>query len=458
MHILRKSCVRSAGTRADKSPDRTRNRSSKMGQRHRWITQRAMLRALILPGDGCARDARANTHDRELDGWPKLEGLCIRCLCVCVLFARPELHRARCVPRGVSIILYGPMSATNVVENRIGKKRRTIIIQTVFCIQKTITSEDNTLIDKRMFHYYALMLIECHGPILWRNRRWIRMRSHSFFLPAMILTKSEPLLRMNFRRTIASIRRSVQSFESREKLREAANDLTFTGKEAGLFSASPALFLRSARIYITCRHVYTHTQHAYSPIYRGGNLEIHGRLSTCRFLSILAMRVWCAVSFPPRGSLIVPNFFFFRYRFSPCCAPNFEPKKMALVSRGHWPGLEEASTAIGLSIFHTSETETSRAEPSRVDYSTTNIYSLSSTFCIVDLDGALTAVPFSWSSSSILEICIYSNQVGVLIYLRNLDTASPLRTGNHRGCCRLLASCDFPTWSFDRESLLPFAM
>lgn len=110
-----------------------------------------------------------------------------------------------------------------------------------------------------------------------------------------------------------------------ERPREsAARDLTFTDKEAGVY------FPRSSyarRAYMSHAVIYTHTQHAYSPIYREGNLEIHGRLSTCRFLPSPRMRVWCAIFSPPRGSLVVPHiflsFFLSAPNFSPRCAPNF---------------------------------------------------------------------------------------------------------------------------------------
>lgn len=100
----------------------------------------------------------------------------------------------------------------------------------------------------------------------------------------MIPTESES--RMNFRRT--KIARSVQSSESGWERLRAINIHGQRG--ARLFSASIALFLRSARVCIACRmyHAYIHT-HAIlilAPIYRGGNLEIHGRLSTCRFLPV----------------------------------------------------------------------------------------------------------------------------------------------------------------------------
>jgi len=167
---------------------------------------------------------------------------------------------------------------------------------------------------------------------------------------------------MNFRSTkIARTQRSVQNSdcESRGKLRE----LTFMDKEARIYFPRSS-YARHTYMCVAC-HVYTHTdvQHAYLPIYREGNLEIHGRLSTCRFLPVSqCVCVRCDLLSPSQIPQSPSYLFLFRHRFSSYCALWVRAKKAALVPRGHWPGLEEARTAIGLSTFRTGEAETSRAE------------------------------------------------------------------------------------------------
>jgi len=63
MHTL---CVKSAGTRTDKPL-----RSNLKIVYQKWVNDIGELcnapRSFARFGDGCARDARANAHDRELD-------------------------------------------------------------------------------------------------------------------------------------------------------------------------------------------------------------------------------------------------------------------------------------------------------------------------------------------------------------------------------------------------------
>jgi len=83
------------------------------------------------------------------------------------------------------------------------------------------------------------------------------------------------------------------------------------------------------------------------------------------FLVRIAMLVWCCLLSPSRIPL--PYLFFsLSTLFAVLCIELWIcVKKMALVPRGHWPGLEEARITIGLSTFRTGEAKTSEAEPIR---------------------------------------------------------------------------------------------
>lgn len=119
------------------------------------------------------------------------------------------------------------------------------------------------------------------------------------------------------------------------------------------------------------------------------------RVVSCVFI---AMR---ARSSPPRRRLASSLF------FSTRCAANFEhvrrkrPWSHAAIGRAQ----KKPRSAIGPSTFRTDErTERNRACARRHRRTFAGSHApLAGTLCIIDLDGALTVVPFPWPPSSVLE-------------------------------------------------------
>lgn len=151
------------------------------------------------------------------------------------------------------------------------------------------------------------------------------MRSHSRSFFRRRFSRNRSLLRMNFRRTkIARTRCSVQSFESREELREAVNDLTFTGKEAGVYFPRPQRSSYARRAYISHAVMHTHTYktRVLADLSRGQPRDSRSSLHVS-FLSRDACVTRGGSSLPLAHS---PPYLlsFFRHRFSPLCAPNFK--------------------------------------------------------------------------------------------------------------------------------------
>lgn len=187
--------------------------------------------------------------------------------------------------------------------------------------------------------------------------------------------------------------------ESDARKRETIN---IRGQRRASIFRIPALFLRSGAYVCVRACCYIHT---YSPIYRGGNLEISRspRVVSCAYRDACVVR---SLLLPPRTPRFTILFFSLFFLFLPstplsvalCNELRLRAKKTTLVPRGHWPGPEEARSAIGPSTRRR-WTKLNRAEPSRAEpiHQTGLIYIRScspSILCIVDLDGALTAVPF----------------------------------------------------------------
>jgi len=195
-------------------------------------------------------------------------------------------------------------------------------------------------------------------------------------------------------------RRERERKREREREREIASRsrLTFMDKGGLLYfprlSTLPTLaFTKTCACTQANKQTSTHARtHARTPtlsIYREGSLEIHGRFSTCRFLRV--SRCVCA----PPGPLVL-DIFFLGIAFRRASAANYvrmkRPWSHAAIGRAR----RKPRSAIGPRRFFVAA-EPSRAEPiSRTRTFRPFARSPGTLLCIVDLDGALTAVPFPW--------------------------------------------------------------
>lgn len=175
-----------------------------------------------------------------------------------------------------------------------------------------------------------------------------------------------------------------------------------------------------ARIHACCVHARTHAHHFPLDLSRGGAASRFTvdspRVVSCAYRDACVPRMPPSLSSPP---LLPRSAIFFsssslsaallQRTLSMCEENDLGPTRLLAEPRGSLDRrLDDCQ------FFVPSRAEPGRARPSRADTADTHASPARSpgTLCIVDLDGALTAVPFPWPSSTVLELCLCSNQIG----------------------------------------------